>query len=150
MADLILPALIVIIFLVCMLFPRRRWTLRVLDRAGIGSSSKAGVELSNMLVQFSKYCQQKNRLGHGALGPLSLEKADWSLFAAMMAFQEPRAVERISHNLGISGSEATGLLTKVRDSAEEIVAEERPHLSAVLELAFVSDLLGGIPKDQED
>ena len=137
---LTLVATVITIFLLYLFAPRRRWVIRVLNGAGIDSSSKTGVELSNTLVQFSKYCQEKNRLRHGALGPLNLPKADWSLFAAMMALQEPRAVERISRNLSISRSEAMGLLAKVRNSAEEIVvAEERPQLSTFFDLVAQSD-----------
>ena len=69
-----------------MFFARARWVGRVLNGAGIDARSKTWMELSNMLTTFSKYCEEKNRRGHGA-GPArpDLGPAEWVLFASIFA-----------------------------------------------------------------
>lgn len=68
-----------------MFFARVRWVGRVLDGAGIDTSSKMRRELSSTLITFSKYCQEKNRRGDGASGVrLDFGPAEWALFAAIL------------------------------------------------------------------
>ena len=83
-----------------MFFARVRWGGRVLDGAGIDTDSQTGRELSNALLKFSKYCQEKNR----------------------------RVAEHIAERLALSESDAEALLARTRDSAIELAERDRPNL----------------------
>ena len=51
-----------------MFFARTRWMGRVLNGAGIDARTKTGMAVGPTIIEFSKYCQEKNRRGDGA-GP---------------------------------------------------------------------------------
>ena len=91
-----------------MFFARVRWVGRVLDGAGIDTSSKTGRELSTALLKFSKYCQEKNRRrGEGACGVrLDLGPAEWAVLGAIFASEDPRVAEHIAEVLALSESDA--------------------------------------------
>ena len=46
-----------------MFFARTRWMGRVLNGAGIDARTKTGVAVGSTIIEFSKYCQEKNREG---------------------------------------------------------------------------------------
>lgn len=117
-----------------MFFARVRWVGRVLSGAGIDTNSKTGRELSSTLIKFSKYCQEMNRRGEGALGiRIGLGPAEWAVLGAVFAPEEPRVADRISQALGLSDSEAAAVLERAKESAIELAARDLPHLLPRLE-----------------
>ena len=108
-----------------MFFARVRWVGRVLDGAGIDTSSNTGRELSTTLIKFSKYCQEKNRRGEGASDvPLDLGPAEWVLLGAIFAPEEPRVTDHVAEVLGLSHSEVVALVARIRESALQLAERE--------------------------
>ena len=120
-------------------FARVRWVGRVLDGAGIATYSKTGRELSTALINFSKYCEEKNRRGDGASGVrLDVGPAGWALLGAIFAPDSPLA-DGLEEVLGLPHSEVEVLLTRVRESAVQLAQREFPNLLATLEAATSSE-----------
>ena len=116
-----------------MFFARVRWVGRVIDGAGIDTNSKTGRELSTALLKFSKYCQEKNRRGEGALGVrLNLGPAEWAVLGAIFAPEDPRVAEHVAEVLGRSESDAKALLARTRNSAIELADRNLPNLLSCL------------------
>lgn len=112
-----------------MFFARVRWVGRVLDGAGINTSSKTGRELSTTLIMFSKYCQDKNRRGGGATGVrLHLGPAEWAVMAAILAPVEPKVTAHVCAVLGLSDADASSLLAQTSQSARELAQRDMPDL----------------------
>jgi hypothetical protein len=110
-----------------MFFARVRWVGRVLEGAGIETSSKTGRELSTTLIKFSKYCQEKNRRGEGARGVrLDLGPAEWALLGAIVAPEEPRVTDHVAEVLGLSQSDAVALVARTSESALQLAEREMP------------------------
>ena len=116
-----------------MFFARVRWVGRVLDGAGIDTSSKTGRELSTALLKFSKYCQEKNLRGEGAWGVrLDLGPAEWAVLGAIFASEDPRVAEHIAEVLALSESDADGFVAQTRNSAIELAERDLPNLLPTL------------------
>lgn len=116
-----------------MFFARVRWIGRVLDGAGIDTSSKTGRELSSTLITFSKYCQEKNRRGDGASGVrLNLGPAEWALLAAILAPVESKVTEHLSAALDHSDADVSTLLARVRKAALKLAKQRMPDVLATM------------------
>ncbi|MBI3596363.1 MAG: hypothetical protein HY203_04330 [Nitrospirae bacterium] len=116
-----------------MFFARVRWIGRVLDGAGIDTSSKTGRELSTTIISFSKYCQEKNRRGDGTNGMrLDLGPAEWALLAAILAPEESKITAQLSAALGLSHTDASALVTRTRESALKLAEQKMPALLATI------------------
>jgi hypothetical protein len=110
-----------------MFFARVRWVGRVLDGASIEVHSKTGRALSTILITFSKYCQEKNRRGDGAMR-LDVGPAEWALLAAILAPDEPKVCAQVSALLGLTVIDISGLLARTRDSALKLAEQTMPRL----------------------
>jgi hypothetical protein len=116
-----------------MFFARVRWVGKVLDGAGIDTNSEPGRELSSVLITFSKICQEKNRCGDGAGGVhLDLGPAEWALFAAIFAPEEPRVTKHLTSTPGLSDVETSSLLARVRKAALELAKTKMPDVLATI------------------
>ena len=116
-----------------MFFARVRWVGRVLDAANIDNHSKTGRELSTILIAFSEYCQEKNRLGDGARGVrLDIGPAEWAILAALMAPEEPEVTAQLSAVLGLSAIDASALVGRTRESALKLAEQKMPALLSTI------------------
>ena len=114
-----------------MFFARVRWVGRILDGAGIDTSSKTGRELSSTLITFSKYCQEKNRRGEGASGVrLDFGPPEWVLLAAILASVETKVTEHLSEALTLSDAEVSTILARVRKAALDLAKHKMPDIVA--------------------
>lgn len=120
-----------------MLFARTRWVGRVLEEAGIEPGSETGRALYVVLLRFSKYCQRMNRAGRGAnRTPLRLGPAGWGVAGAMMAPTEPSIADHLVEVLGMSHTEAVGLVEHIAVSALALAERDLPKVVEAFEASL--------------
>ena len=96
-----------------LIFPRRRWSVRVIRKAGFRISSREARLLIDLLMRTSK----KN--------PKKLPAAEQVLFSALRMFHDQTAVSEMAEKLAVSSSVAERALAKLPKAAIAVAAENR-------------------------
>jgi hypothetical protein len=96
-----------------LLFARRRWADRVIERAGFPTRSPEGKILGELLTGASR----KNAK--------ELPTSEQVLFAALRMFHNGADVARVAKTLSVSSAEAESALAKLPSAAVAIATERR-------------------------
>jgi hypothetical protein len=96
-----------------LIFPRRRWAIRVIKKAGFAIRSREGRVLTGLLIGASK----KN--------PKELPTAEQVLFAALRMFHSQTAIAKVVEEVGVSTLVAERALAKLPKAAIALAAENR-------------------------
>ena len=96
-----------------MIFPRRRWAIRVIKKAGFAIRSREGRVLTGLLIGASK----KN--------PKELPIAEQVLFAALRMFHSQTAVNNVVEGLAVSPLAAERALAKLPNAAIAVAAQRK-------------------------
>ena len=102
-----------------MLFPLRRWSLRVVEKMNIPVRSAEATEIVEMLVWGAK--QSKSLISMA--GDDLLTKSDHVLLIAISMWSNPMARTSLSRKLQISELEADQLLQKCKFAGREVAVE---------------------------
>lgn len=112
-----------------MLFPRRTWAVRVVERMGIPIKSAAATCLIEILVWASKQDEQMMKEVAGFALPIR----DIVIGLATSMVHNQSAVKRLSDNLGVPPQAARMLLTDLRTAGRALAVDN--GLTKVVELA---------------
>jgi hypothetical protein len=96
-----------------MIFPRRRWAIRVIEKAGFATQSREGTILLDLLVQASK---QNSPTG-------SLPTAEQVLTSALRMVENQFAIIKVAEALAVSPLAAETALARLPQAAIAVAAE---------------------------
>ena len=96
-----------------MLFSRRRWATRVVEKAGFSSGSGEARVLIDLLMRASRENSQQ------------LPTAEHVFFAALRLFHDKAAVNKVSEELEMSSLAAERSLAKLPKAATDLASEHK-------------------------
>ena len=96
-----------------MIFPRRRWAIHVIKKAGFPIRSREARLLIDLLMRVSKKNSKE------------LPTAEQVLFSALRIFHDKTAVAKVAEELEISPATAESALAKLPKAAIALAAENR-------------------------
>ena len=96
-----------------MIFPRRRWAIHVIKKAGFPIRSREARLLIDLLMRASKKNSKE------------LPTAEQVLFSALRMFHDKTAVAKVAEELEVSPATAESALAKLPKAAIALAAENR-------------------------
>src|SRR5271165_4833939 len=96
-----------------MIFPRRRWAIRVIEKAGFATQSREATILLDLLVRASK---QNSPMG-------SLPTAEQVLISALRMVENQFAIIKVAEELAVSPLAAETALARLSQAAIAVAAE---------------------------
>jgi hypothetical protein len=111
-----------------MLFPRRRWAIRIIEKAGFRIQSREASVLIELIIWASK---QNQRMMERSIGQ-SLPVRDGVLVAAMAMENNQSAVVRVAEELAVHPVAAEKALAQLATAARDVAIEN--GLSKLIEI----------------
>jgi DNA-binding MarR family transcriptional regulator len=102
-----------------MLFPRRTWALRVIERMGLIGGSRETHLLVDLLIWSAK---QENQMLKAAGAP-QFSKPESILMGAISMVNNHSAVSKVAKDLGLDQLSALGILTQMQAAGLDLIKQ---------------------------